>query len=103
MQLSNPSKNIIVLVLCLLVNLLAGIITSLYRDYKKEKLQLKTKNKIGFRMVKQRETGFETNREIAKKPKAGKFWCWRCDAQLVGEWKKCSNCGFRNGIKRDKK
>lgn len=43
-----------------------------------------------------------TNREKRRKSKRGIFWCGGCDMQLVGEWKKCPNCGTRNGIKRGK-
>lgn len=46
---------------------------------------------------------WETNRERKLKPKTGKFWCWGCDAYLVGEWEKCPNCGKRNGQRRNKK
>jgi len=44
-----------------------------------------------------------TNRDKSKLPKKSKFWCIYCDAQLVGEWGKCPNCGKRNGRKRRKK
>lgn len=44
-----------------------------------------------------------SNREKVKRPKKVKFWCGYCDAQLVGEYEKCPNCGHRNGIKRLKK
>lgn len=33
-------------------------------------------------------------------PKEGVFWCWRCDANLIGEKGKCSVCGNYNGKKK---
>ncbi len=44
-----------------------------------------------------------TNREKRLQPKKGKFWCGNCDAQIVSEWRKCPNCGKRNGVRRSKK
>lgn len=47
---------------------------------------------------------WRTNREKKRMPKQGKFWCDKCDAQLVHEGKRCPNCGHRNGaIRRNKK
>lgn len=43
------------------------------------------------------------NRERKKQPKQGKYWCSKCDCQLVYDWKRCSNCGHRNGVRRNKK
>ena len=43
------------------------------------------------------------NREKKRKPKMGKFWCYSCDAALVGEREKCPVCGQKNRIKRNKK
>jgi hypothetical protein len=45
---------------------------------------------------------YETNRDVAKRPKQGKYWCNGCDANLVNDWKKWV-CRHRNGIKRNKK
>lgn len=45
----------------------------------------------------------KTNREKALTPKRSLFWCFPCDRQLVGEWKKCPVCGSRNGSRRLKK
>jgi len=44
-----------------------------------------------------------SNREKSRKPRKNKFWCFGCDAQLVGNFRKCPVCGYRNGKKRDKK
>jgi hypothetical protein len=43
------------------------------------------------------------NRQNAKKPRQGKFWCLGCDRCLVYEWSKCKLCGTRNNLKRLKK
>ena len=47
----------------------------------------------------------KSNREKALSPKAdGKFWCEKCDRDLVANWQKCKSCGHRNGtrtIKQD--
>mgnify|MGYP005873843003 CR=1 FL=1 len=37
-----------------------------------------------------------SNREKTQIAKKGKFWCRRCDAQIVGEWGKCPNCGYKD-------
>ena len=34
-----------------------------------------------------------TNREKSKKAKRGMHWCMNCDAQLVGQYGRCPNCG----------
>lgn len=44
-----------------------------------------------------------SNRIKNKQCKPGKYWCRGCDANIVGDYKKCSNCGHRNGTKRFKK
>ncbi len=46
---------------------------------------------------------FFGNRDRKRRFKKGKFWCGGCDMDLVGEWRKCSTCGRRNGRKRNKK
>lgn len=43
------------------------------------------------------------NREKKRLFKSGLYWCGGCDANLVGDWKKCEVCNRRNGIKRNKK
>ena len=45
----------------------------------------------------------KTNREKARQPKRGKFWCIACDMELVAEYSKCPNCGTRSNTKRLKK
>ncbi len=34
--------------------------------------------------------------------KKGKFWCEKCDANLIGIIGKCSNCGFINSLRKCK-
>lgn len=45
------------------------------------------------------------NRMIKKNPKRGWFWCGGCDANLVEEGRKCTECGWkparRTGRKSD--
>jgi ribosomal protein L40E len=55
-------------------------------------------------MRKKRED-WDSNRDIAKKAKLGTFWCWGCDAQIVGEYEKCPRCGYKEkaGKRRHKK
>lgn len=43
------------------------------------------------------------NRRRTQRPNRDKFWCNRCDRQLVGEWRKCPGCGYRNGRRREKR
>ena len=44
-----------------------------------------------------------TNRDKKLEPKHSKFWCYKCDACLVNRYKKCTNCGHRNGKRINKK
>jgi hypothetical protein len=53
-------------------------------------------------MKKQRKE-WETNRDLAKRPKKVKFWCWGCDGYLVGPGEKCPRCGYTNYPYRRKK
>jgi Zn finger protein HypA/HybF involved in hydrogenase expression len=52
---------------------------------------------------KRRKPEWMTNREERRKPKRGKFWCIKCDAQLVSEGARCPNCGNVNGRSRNKR
>ena len=45
----------------------------------------------------------ESNREKKRHPKGGLSWCRGCDRCLVAEQQKCPVCGYRGGLKRDKK
>jgi len=50
------------------------------------------------------DTDFKkSNREVTMTPRPHKYWCMSCDCQLVGDYKKCPNCGFRNNRRRSKK
>lgn len=44
-----------------------------------------------------------SNRQKARRPKRGLFWCWHCDGHIVGEGGKCRCCGHRSGRRVDKK
>lgn len=44
-----------------------------------------------------------SNRDKRMEAKKDKFWCGKCDCQLIGEYGKCPNCGWRSGVKRLKK
>ncbi len=46
---------------------------------------------------------FASNRNKARQPKLGKFWCFKCDAALVAPGAKCVNCGAMDTPKRLKK
>ncbi len=46
---------------------------------------------------------WETDRDVARRPKKKQFYCWSCDMALVGEGAKCKVCGNRQGTKREKK
>ena len=46
----------------------------------------------------------KTNRQKSiYKTTKGKFWCPRCDANLIGQIGKCSNCGYRDKNKKKEK
>jgi tRNA(Ile2) C34 agmatinyltransferase TiaS len=45
----------------------------------------------------------KTNREKARTPKKGKFWCPHCDRNYVSKGGKCSFCGKREPNKTYKK
>lgn len=46
----------------------------------------------------------KTNREKKLSPKSdGKFYCYKCDKDVVGNWQKCPTCGHRNGTRNLKK
>jgi hypothetical protein len=40
------------------------------------------------------------NRYLARRPRAGFFWCGKCDQNKVAEGAKCSVCGALNGRRR---
>lgn len=46
---------------------------------------------------------WETNRTRKTKPKQGFYWCFGCDANLVGPGEKCKVCGCVGKSKRFKK
>ncbi len=46
---------------------------------------------------------WETNRDVKRHPKSGRFWCGKCDRALVVEWTRCRLCGSHNGESRHKK
>jgi len=46
---------------------------------------------------------YDTNRDISRRPKSSKGWCWGCDRCMVRDGQKCPVCGTRNGHKRNKK
>jgi hypothetical protein len=46
---------------------------------------------------------WESNRDIAKKSKKVKFWCWGCDGCLVSPGIKCPVCHTRIYPRRFKK
>lgn len=37
---------------------------------------------------------FKSNREKTLEPKLGKFWCYKCDREIVYAGQKCPACGF---------
>lgn len=43
-----------------------------------------------------------TNRQKSKRATKQKFWCHFCDADLVGEFGKCGNCGRKHYAKKNK-
>jgi len=43
-----------------------------------------------------------TNREKSMVAKKGKFWCSRCDAELVGQYGRCPRCGNIENPKKKK-
>ncbi len=43
-----------------------------------------------------------TNREKSKRAKRTKFWCCKCDSQIVSLIKKCPVCGYRENKKKIK-
>lgn len=47
--------------------------------------------------------GWESNRDMKRKPKKGKFWCPGCDLNLISENRKCKICGIKEMRKRDRK
>lgn len=53
--------------------------------------------------MKKRKKNWETNRDTARKPRIGKFWCDRCDGYLVGPGTKCPRCGKKQLPKRNRK
>lgn len=40
------------------------------------------------------------NRQKAQRPKRGTFWCSGCDQNRVGQWGKCSVCGYKECPKK---
>ena len=36
------------------------------------------------------------NRQVSTSAKKVKFWCWSCDAQLIGPGERCPNCGKKD-------
>ena len=38
-----------------------------------------------------------TNRDVAHYAKKCKYWCGRCDCNIVEPGKKCTNCGNKDG------
>ena len=45
----------------------------------------------------------KVNRIKKTDPKLGKFWCWACDAALIGNGSKCPNCGHKDHSKHKRK
>lgn len=45
----------------------------------------------------------KSNREKTLSVRKNLYWCISCDCQLVGDYGKCPNCGYRNKRKRFKK
>lgn len=41
-----------------------------------------------------------TNRQRSQIAKRGLFWCSGCDANKVGQWGKCSVCGYKERPKK---
>lgn len=39
------------------------------------------------------EAAWVTNRDRARAPRSGRFWCGGCDANLVGKGERCRVCG----------
>lgn len=39
---------------------------------------------------------YYTNRERKTAPKRSKYWCDRCDRDVIGHGRKCLVCGFRD-------
>ena len=42
------------------------------------------------------------NREKVRTPKRGRGWCRKCDASEVSDGQKCTNCGKKHGVTREK-
>lgn len=45
---------------------------------------------------------YDTNRDMAREAKLGKYWCYGCDANLIGDGEKCIRCGWKP-IKRKRR
>lgn len=43
-----------------------------------------------------------SNRQKSQIASKAKFWCNGCDANRVGQWGKCSVCGYRERPKKIK-
>lgn len=41
-----------------------------------------------------------SNRQKAQQPSKRKFWCSGCDQNRVGQWGKCSVCGYKECPKK---
>lgn len=44
-----------------------------------------------------------SNRQKSRIAKKKKFWCSKCDANLIGQHGKCSNCGYLENKKKNEK
>lgn len=54
-------------------------------------------------MKKQKRENWMTNRIQKQIPKKTLFWCWYCDAYLIGSGNRCPNCFKKDKSKKFKK
>lgn len=43
-----------------------------------------------------------TNRERARQPRLGRYWCPGCDRNHIGDGERCSVCGYKQNSDTDK-